>query len=141
MPRPLDLDTMAYFGRIPKRISIGGANPGDVRIAGEVRRLTYVPDGAEGELIAELCDGTGTMLVHLPRRFTAAWVPGSLVAVEGRLSRRTLVEPRRLRAERFAVLEMDADVPSDWIQVAVMPSSDASWGGSKRRAPARVTTA
>ena len=85
MGRPLDAQTMAWFGRIPDRITIGGAMPGEVRVAGEVRRLTLLPKDGDGELIAELCDGTGELHVHVPWRYASAWAPGALLAVEGSL--------------------------------------------------------
>jgi hypothetical protein len=117
MERPLDMETMAWFGRIPGRVTIGGAMPGQVRVAGEVRRLTFVPDGADGELIAELCDGTGELHVHLPRRCTSAWAPGALLAVDGTLWRRSLAEPRRLQATTFAPVDVGVSERLDWIGV------------------------
>lgn len=117
MERPLDTDTMAWFGRIPGRVTIGGALPGEVRVAGEVRRLTFVPDGGDGELIAELCDGTGELRVHLPRRYTAAWVPGAVLAVDGTLTQGSPVEPRRLQAVAFAPVDVGVSEQLEWVGV------------------------
>lgn len=116
MERPLDLDTMAWFGRIPDRVTIGGSAPGQVRVAGEVRRLTLVPVGGDGELIAELCDGTGELHVYVPRRYVSAWTPGALLAVDGRLWQER-ADPRRLEATSFAPVDVGVSERLEWVEV------------------------
>lgn len=130
MERPLDVDAIAWFGRIPARITIGGAMPGQVRVAGEVRRLTLVPRNGEGELIAELRDGTGVLNVYLPWRHASAWAPGSLLAVEGDLRPGRPGEPRRLDAAMFAAVEIGVSECLVWVRAR--PAADG-------RAPRRAT--
>jgi hypothetical protein len=117
MERPLEADTMAWFERIPDRVTIGGAMPGEVRVAGEIRRLTLVPQDGDGELVAELCDGTGELFVHVPWRYASAWAPGSLLAVEGILWLGSLGEPRRLEAAAFAAVDIGITERLDWVEV------------------------
>ncbi|MEP6477049.1 MAG: hypothetical protein ABJC60_07225 [Actinomycetota bacterium] len=61
-------------------ISLGA---GFVRIGGTVRRLTFVPDGGEGRLLATLDDGSTELDARVPRIHARDWAPGSIVVAEG----------------------------------------------------------
>ena len=108
---------MAWFDRVAGRVTIGGARPGLARVVGEVRRLTLVPDGAEGRLQALICDGTGELRVLLPPRYIADWPPGALIVVEGSLAGSSFLAPRELEATSFAPVDVGEDRPLGWIHV------------------------
>ncbi len=117
MDRPLDRETIAWFDTVEGRVTIGDARTGRVRIVGDVRRLTFFPDGGEGRLEAVLCDGTGELLVLLPRRHVVAWTPGTLVAVEGEITERSVRTLRELTAAAYAPVEVDDPAPLRWSRV------------------------
>jgi hypothetical protein len=117
MDRPLDRETIAWFDTVEGRVTIGDARTGAARVVGEVRRLTFVPDGGEGRLEAVLCDGTGELLVVLPRRHVVDWTPGALVAVEGELTEQSVRALRELTAAAYAPIEVDDPAPLRWSRV------------------------
>lgn len=117
MDRPLDRETIAWFDTVEGRVTIGDARTGRVRMVGEVRRLTFVPDGGEGRLEAVLCDGTGELLVLLPRRHVVDWTPGALVVVEGELTEPSVRALRELTAVAYAPIEVDDASPLRWRRV------------------------
>ncbi len=89
-----------------------GTEPG--RVGGTVRRLTFVPDGGEGRLVATLYDGSGELDVRVPRAHAGDWAPGAVVVAEG-----------AIRGPEFAVRAYlthpavgEAGV---WIEVAPLP--------------------
>jgi hypothetical protein len=118
MDRPLDRETLDWFDTVEDRVTIGDSHAGRVCVVGEVRRLTFVPDGGEGRLEAVLCDGTGELLVLLPRRHVVDWTPGALVAVVGELTEPSVRALRELTAAAYAPLEVDDPAPLRWSRVA-----------------------
>lgn len=117
MDRPLDRETIAWFDTVEGRVTIGDARTGRVRMVGEVRRLTFVPDGGEGRLEAVFCDGTGELQVVLPRRHVVDWTPGTLLVVEGQLSEPSVRALRELTAAAYAPVEVDDPAPLRWSRV------------------------
>jgi hypothetical protein len=63
--------------------SLEAVGEGPARIGGTVRRLTFVPDGGEGQLVATLADGGAELDVRVPRIHARDWAPGSVVVAEG----------------------------------------------------------
>jgi hypothetical protein len=124
--RSLDRDTVAWFDRVAGRVSIGGARPGWARVVGEVRRLTLVPDGAEGRLEALICDGTGALRVLLPPRYIGRWPPGAVIVVEGSIAGASFRAPRELEATSFAPVEVGEDRLLRWIHVTPAPNGDTA---------------
>jgi len=131
MDRPLDRETIAWFDTVEGRVTIGDARAGGALVVGEVRRLTFVPDGAEGRLEAVLCDGTGELRVVLPRRHVVDWAPGALVAVEGELTQPSVRALRELRAAAYAPVEVDDASLLRWRRVAPDQAIDAVRTGAK----------
>jgi hypothetical protein len=70
----------ASIASLRGRVGIG---VGPARVEGTVRRLTFVPDGGEGWLVATLDDGSGELDARVPRAHARDWAPGSEVAAEG----------------------------------------------------------
>jgi hypothetical protein len=64
----------------PRAVAIDSAPS---RIEGTVRRLTFVPDGGEGQLVATLDGGSGELGARVPRTHARDWAPGSEVVAEG----------------------------------------------------------
>jgi hypothetical protein len=95
-----------------RAVAIDAALP---RIEGTVRRLTFVPDGGEGQLVATLDDGGGEREARVPRTHARDWAPGSLVVAEG-----------AMRGSRFfvrAYLPRPAGGETGmWIEVAPLPA-------------------
>jgi hypothetical protein len=85
------------------------------RVAGSVRRLTFVPDGGEGRLVATLDDGSGELDARVPRAHARDWAPGSEVTAEG-----------AMRGSEFCVrayLPRPASGEAGmWIEVAPIPT-------------------
>jgi hypothetical protein len=93
----------------------GGIGVGPARVAGTVRRLTFVPDGGEGCLVATLDDGSGELDARLPRASARDWAPGSEVSAEGAMQGSELCV--RAYLPRSAIGEAGV-----WIEVAPIPT-------------------
>jgi hypothetical protein len=92
-----------------------GSAVGSARVAGTVRRLTFVPDGGEGHLVAILDDGSGALDARVPRAHARDWAPGSELAAEGAMQGSELC----VRAYLPRPANGEAGM---WIEVAPIPT-------------------
>lgn len=111
-------DSLARLAPVRGRVAVVALGAGPARVAGAIRRLTFVPDGGDGRLLATLADETGELTARVPRSHARDWSPGSLVAAEGAMQgsefvvRAYLPQPAGVRPQPAGV----------WVEVAPIPS-------------------
>lgn len=111
---PLSADRTSIASR-PGGVALSSTGTGAVRVGGTVRRLTFVPDGGEGWLVATLHDGSGELDARVPRVHAGDWAPGAMVTAEGAMRGSEFVV--RAYLPHPAVGEVGV-----WIEVAPLPT-------------------